>query len=270
MATAVLSPSCASEITSLTPRKPRRVSMGRNAVQKVSASEAPIRPCERLGRAWVRGDGALLTFLLTVSAYDFTRGLGFYLGPGLACRAAPGSPPPGVAPFAALRDHLWWVAWHLCSSMPIHLEAIRAGTGRGSMAKRSCDRTKGVVLRGTESLLTHCWRGVDSNFRFRDVFSHTSGRRIGTQVGGFWTRRQNRFATDSPLEGNGFELSVRGHGKSRCRLFVPLDCLGRVGAPERGDGDCRHRSRILARRQSASSAPERRCQQCRDRSDARL
>jgi hypothetical protein len=29
---------------------------------------------------------------------------------------------------------------------------------------------------------------------------------------------------------------------------VPLDCLGRVGAPERGDGDRRHRSRILARR----------------------
>ena len=42
---------------------------------------------------------------------------------------------------------------------------------------------------------------MDSNFRFRDAFSHTSGRRIGTQVGGFWTRRQNRFATDSPLEG---------------------------------------------------------------------
>ena len=36
--------------------------------------------------------------LLTCSAYDFTRGLGFYLGPGLACRAAPGSPPPGAAP----------------------------------------------------------------------------------------------------------------------------------------------------------------------------
>jgi hypothetical protein len=27
------------------------------------------------------------------------------------------------------------------------------------MAKRSCDRTTGVVLRGTESLLTHRWRG---------------------------------------------------------------------------------------------------------------
>jgi hypothetical protein len=49
---------------------------------------------------------------------------------------------------------------------------------------------------------------VDSNFRFRDAFSHTSGRRIGTQVGGFWTRWQNRFATDSPLEGDGLELLV--------------------------------------------------------------
>jgi hypothetical protein len=38
---------------------------------------------------------------LTGSVYDFTRGLGFYLGPGLACRAAPGSPPPGAAPSLA-------------------------------------------------------------------------------------------------------------------------------------------------------------------------
>ena len=35
-------PSCASEITSFTPRKPRRASLRRNAVQKVSASEGPI------------------------------------------------------------------------------------------------------------------------------------------------------------------------------------------------------------------------------------
>jgi hypothetical protein len=45
---------------------------------------------------------------------------------------------------------------------------IRAFSSQGpSMAKRSCDRTTGVVLRGTESLLTHRWREVDSNFRFR-------------------------------------------------------------------------------------------------------
>ena len=34
------------------------------------------------------------------------------------------------------------------------------------MAKRSCDRTTGVVLRGTESLWTHRWRGLDSNFSY--------------------------------------------------------------------------------------------------------
>src|SRR5713101_4138706 len=40
--TAAFSPSCASEITSLTPRRPRRASERRNSVQKVSASETPI------------------------------------------------------------------------------------------------------------------------------------------------------------------------------------------------------------------------------------
>jgi hypothetical protein len=35
-------PSCASEITSLTPTSPRRFSRRRNSTQKVSASEAPI------------------------------------------------------------------------------------------------------------------------------------------------------------------------------------------------------------------------------------
>src|SRR5215204_5058962 len=40
--TAALMPSWASEITSLTPRKPRRASLRRNAVQNVSASEGPM------------------------------------------------------------------------------------------------------------------------------------------------------------------------------------------------------------------------------------
>ena len=40
--TAAFSPSCASEITSLTPRRPRRASERRKSVQKVSASDAPI------------------------------------------------------------------------------------------------------------------------------------------------------------------------------------------------------------------------------------
>src|SRR6185503_439593 len=40
--TAALMPSWASEITSLTPRRPRRASLRRKAVQNVSASEGPI------------------------------------------------------------------------------------------------------------------------------------------------------------------------------------------------------------------------------------
>src|ERR1700730_8502850 len=40
--TALLMPSCASEMTSLTPRRPRRASVRKNAVQNVSASDGPI------------------------------------------------------------------------------------------------------------------------------------------------------------------------------------------------------------------------------------
>src|SRR5260221_40785 len=40
--TAAFGPSWASEITSFTPRKPRRASLRKKSVQKVSASEAPI------------------------------------------------------------------------------------------------------------------------------------------------------------------------------------------------------------------------------------
>ncbi|TWB67763.1 hypothetical protein FBZ87_1135 [Nitrospirillum amazonense] len=41
-ATAALMPSWASETTSLTPPKPRRLSLRRNSTQKVSASEVPM------------------------------------------------------------------------------------------------------------------------------------------------------------------------------------------------------------------------------------
>src|SRR3954453_13791887 len=40
--TAALMPSCASETTSLTPLRPRRASLPRNAAQKVSASDGPM------------------------------------------------------------------------------------------------------------------------------------------------------------------------------------------------------------------------------------
>ena len=49
--TAAFMPSCASEITSLTPRRPRRASERRKSVQKVSASEAPIAMPEHLAPA---------------------------------------------------------------------------------------------------------------------------------------------------------------------------------------------------------------------------
>jgi hypothetical protein len=41
-ATATLMPSCTSEVTSLTPARPLRLSLRRNSTHKVSASEAPI------------------------------------------------------------------------------------------------------------------------------------------------------------------------------------------------------------------------------------
>ncbi len=48
LATDALMPSWASEITSLTPRRPRRASLRRNSVQKVSASDGPMsRPSTR-------------------------------------------------------------------------------------------------------------------------------------------------------------------------------------------------------------------------------
>src|SRR2546430_12337046 len=51
LATAALSPSCASEITSLTPLRPRLASERRNSVQNVSASEAPMADAQHLASA---------------------------------------------------------------------------------------------------------------------------------------------------------------------------------------------------------------------------
>src|SRR5882672_4434153 len=51
LAMAAFSPSWASEMTSLTPRRPRRASLRRKSVQKVSASDAPIRQAQHLAPA---------------------------------------------------------------------------------------------------------------------------------------------------------------------------------------------------------------------------
>ena len=37
---------------------------------------------------------------------------------------------------------------------------------RRSVCRRRHQQTMGVVLRGTESLLTRCWREMDSNFQY--------------------------------------------------------------------------------------------------------
>ena len=40
---------------------------------------------------------------------------------------------------------------------------------RRSVCRRRHQQTMGVVLRGTESLLTRCWREMDSNFQYADA-----------------------------------------------------------------------------------------------------
>ena len=65
---------------------------------------------------------------------------------------------------------------------------------------------------------------MDSNFRFRATASSVIAIRGCTP--------ENRFASDSLLEGDGFEISVRGHGESanpRYRFFFVLPArFGRV------------------------------------------
>jgi hypothetical protein len=67
LAPAALSPSWASEITSLTPRRPRLASERRNSVQKVSASEAPIAMPNTSRRP------SLLTATATITATETMR-----------------------------------------------------------------------------------------------------------------------------------------------------------------------------------------------------
>jgi hypothetical protein len=83
-ATAALMPSWASEITRLTPRRPRRASLRKNSVQKVSASEGPISMPSTSRRP------SLLTPTATLTATETRR-------PPAQSRRAP-SRPAGVAP----------------------------------------------------------------------------------------------------------------------------------------------------------------------------
>src|SRR5436190_24087375 len=74
LATAALSPSCASEITSLTPLRPRLASERRNSVQNVSASEAPIAMPSTSPRP------SLLTATATITATETMRPVARTLG----------------------------------------------------------------------------------------------------------------------------------------------------------------------------------------------
>ena len=80
LATEALMPSCASEITSLTPRRPRRASLRRKAVQNVSASEGPTSMPNTSRRP------SLLTLTATMTATE--TGL-----PSHACDGSPGCGP---------------------------------------------------------------------------------------------------------------------------------------------------------------------------------
>ena len=64
---AAFRPLWSSEITSCTPRSPRRVRLRRNSVQKVSASDAPIAMPSTSRRPWS------LTATATVTATDTIR-----------------------------------------------------------------------------------------------------------------------------------------------------------------------------------------------------
>ena len=87
---------------------------GLRKFSKIGWRNAPRTPPKRARRASDKrrpgqaGCGATVIVisppdvLLTGSAYDFTRGLAFCLGPGLACRAAPDLLPLALLPFAAL------------------------------------------------------------------------------------------------------------------------------------------------------------------------
>ena len=67
--TAALMPSCASEITNLTPRSPRRASWRRNSIQKVSASEAPIIMPSTSRRPSVLTPTAMITATETIRPF---------------------------------------------------------------------------------------------------------------------------------------------------------------------------------------------------------
>ena len=69
LATAALMPSWASEMTSLTPRRPRRASLRRNSVQNVSASEGPMSMPSTSRRP------SLLTPTATITATETMRPL---------------------------------------------------------------------------------------------------------------------------------------------------------------------------------------------------
>jgi len=131
---------------------PSGMARGTPKISKIGWRNAPKTPPKRARRGsrkerpgWA-GCGATVVVIsppdvsLTGSVYDFTRGLGFCLGPGLACRAAPGSPPPGAAPSLADPHSLYGRASR------IMLNGVSVARLSGSGLEPEC-ATRGVHTR---------------------------------------------------------------------------------------------------------------------------
>ena len=107
-------------------------------------------------------------------------------------------------------------------------------TAPSPLISGSRPRFKPYVARaGPKVCMTRRWSGMDSNFRFRARMATVPSLRalsITTSECALRRQAQFRFAHDSPLEGDGFELPVREH---------------RAMAPNHGFAAASHREAVL-------------------------
>jgi hypothetical protein len=97
---------------------------------------------------------------------------------------------------------------------------IRAFSSQGPLDGKEIMRSnKGVVLRGTESLLTHRWRELDSNFQFR-----AKGNVQGFVRDGSDRPSVRQYHRTSCLPGQTIEMS--GSESTSRRLRLPLSAPG--------------------------------------------
>jgi hypothetical protein len=94
----------------------------------------------------------------------------------------------------------------------------------------------------SSSQVTLCWREMDSNFRFPNRFAPVfeSGR---AESG---CPRKSGFATDSALEGDGFEPSVPHEGPTRRDGFIRLSS---------GGSEAHHRRSAISTARSGRRSP---------------